>query len=274
MRARYIKLTIWVIALVVVWNLGQTYTVTNALFMFAAAGVVPGTDVALSPDAVMAVLAAVLSLALMLIFGTNITRGLRRLFARADTMQFAEHSLAAAQPVQVVAPLTTRPSMPVVEAAPAPAAVAVASPPVVVIALPRRPSKTLLLLRVVFGMVAMTLRAQTLWLRKHFPRALAAVLREIDSVRIGLRRIAKIIHRDCIRLAIFICRAAIRFWRWAEPYLRRFDSWLGIHFHRYLAAAKRTDAVKLGMHFGRETGKVFAGVREELRAVWSRVSEK
>lgn len=280
MRARYIKITLWVVALIVGWNLGQSYTVTNSLFLFAAAGVVPGTNIALGPDEVMLTLASVLTLAVLLIFWANIRRGLVRLFRRVSVAEPVD--TPAAQPVMAAAVVTPDATAVVAEEAPAKPVKAKrdAPKPVVVIEPPKRPSKVLFLLRVAAGVVAMTVRSWFAKLRsrlqKYSPKVAAFVQRAYLVAAQTVRRGSAIIRREFVGLAIVTGRAAVRTWRWAEPYLRRFDAWLGVQYHRAIAATRRKETYKLVASFGREMRKVFVDtrdqVRSQVRSAWLRVS--
>src|SRR2546421_1855774 len=108
MRARYVKIILWIVAMAIVWDLGQSYTVTNSLFVFAAAGVVPGTNIVLQPDQVLWLLGSVLALAVALIFGTNMARGLRGLVRRAPAMPLLAEETAAVSPLENNVSATTK----------------------------------------------------------------------------------------------------------------------------------------------------------------------
>ena len=187
MRARYIKILVWVVALIVVWNLGQTYTVANSLFVFAAAGVIPGTSIALNPNQVLLCLASMLFVSVLLIFSTNISRGVRRLYAVWKRRTAAVET--SAQPRPVLAEVAMAPIVVSAVAGPTPKATrkkASKTPkpqPVVVIKAPKRPSKALLLLHIAGTLVALVTRSTAARVRAHFPRLAAALAKAATAVR-------------------------------------------------------------------------------------------
>ncbi|HEX7963113.1 MAG TPA: hypothetical protein VF466_00835 [Candidatus Saccharimonadales bacterium] len=284
MRARYIKIIIWVLALCVVVELGQTYTVTNSLFVFAAAGVIPGTNITLNPDQVMSLLVAVLALAVVFIFGTNIVRGFRAVAAllrrqKADL----EPAVAAAEDEVISAD-----SEAMIDAAPMPMPLDAVEPepqPIVVVRRPRRPSRVLLLLHVLGSLLGMGFAAAVSAARAHTPR-LAAVISSVargiaavagamwQRLRAVAGRVAHELRWALIRAAIVVCRTAIGGWRRAEPYLRRFDAWLGVQYHRILAAIRRNETYKLAANLVREAGRVVTNVRDEARSRFTRFAQK
>src|SRR5262245_36587180 len=115
MRARYIKIILWASALVGVWELGRSDAATNALFLFATVGLIPGTDKTLAPQQVFVALGVFLVLMVLLIFSTNIVRGVRRLVGRGAAVG-PEHPavpqgpiVAAPQPSAVVVAIPAPP---------------------------------------------------------------------------------------------------------------------------------------------------------------------
>jgi hypothetical protein len=297
-RARFITFIIWVVALAAVWKLGQSSAVADSLFEFAASGAVPGTDIVLAPDQVMWLLAGVLALAVALIFGTNIGRGIRALYRRAMRVPVLDPAEAQALAAESAAGSAAAVMpMPVPEvAAVKPARVkkgkAGKPQPVIIIEPPKKPSRVLFLLHVAAVTVGVTLRSQGARIKEHSPKLVAAVAQFARRVAVGLRimyeravaaaaRAAGVARRTIVRTAIAIGRAAIRFWHWAEPYLRTFDAWLGMHYKRGLDAGrasaadlKRTEGAKIALGFTREIGKIVASAREQARTLWARVAEK
>lgn len=282
MRARYIKIIIWVLALCVVVELGQTYTVTNSLFVFAAAGVIPGTNVTLNPDQVMLLLAAVLALAVVFIFGTNIVRGFRAIAALLRWQKTGPEPAAAGTDIAAASAEAEA----LIDAAPMPLDVAQPEPqPVVVIRGPKRPSRALLLLHVLGSLIGIGFAGVVSAARVHTPR-LAAIIssaaRGIAVVAVAVwQRLRTVAGRAAhelrwalIRATIVVCRAAISMWRWAEPYLRRFDVWLGVQYHRIMAATRRNETYKLAANLAREAGRVVASVRGEVRSRFIRFAQK
>jgi hypothetical protein len=278
MQARHFKIILWVSALIVVWQLGRSDVVLNALFLFAAAGVVPGTDIVLQPNEVFWTLGTLLGVAVLLIFATNLRRGIIALFRRRPagaeaplpTEQFAEP-----EPI-VMAPL----KMKKVRAS------KVVKPKVVVVIKPvRHPSKLALMLRVFFGALRLRTSEAGSNLRKHYPRFAGAfgkvwhdVSRTARAAVLAANRAAaaagRMLRRQLIKLAVYIGRQSIHLWAWAEPHLRMFDYWLGVQYHSYLDSAKHNETVKSVAHVKSEIAKVIASARTEIRAVVARAVEK
>lgn len=272
MRARYVKFIIWVVALVLVWNLGQSYIVTNSLFMFAAAGVVPGTDIALGPDQVLLVLGLILFLATGLIFSANIYRGIGVIVARLrKTEQMAEQlvttEVVAVEQSDAATEQPDEKSKKTKRLTARAAAKAAKPKTIVVIKHYRRPNKALMFLRVAFTAAQMSFAAKMVKLQPYIVRA-----RALSGVVVG--RVLSVVRRGMVSFAIFVGRAAVKLWRWAEPYLRRFDSWLEVQCHKFVAQARKNETVKITTRMFREMGKVVTTVRSELRAALSRVTEK
>ncbi|HSW99607.1 MAG TPA: hypothetical protein VLH38_01075 [Patescibacteria group bacterium] len=268
MSARYIKIGLWVVALVGAWELGRSYVVTNALFLFAADGVVPGTSIRLEPNQVFWVLGTMLAVAALLIFSTNIRR--------AFLFWFGSRTVTFDEPIELAPKLNKVKAVKVKTPKPV---------PVVIIKLPRKPS---LLSRVGHYIDVSFIVASTLlvaYIRKHFPRIVEAIKRGgqtfvaklrpvwqslVSHMRLGRQKV----RTYGIRMAIFICRQAIRFWRWLEPQLREFDRWLGVKYHQGLATARKNESIKSMLHVSQEARKVIALWRAEIYAVLSRVVEK
>ncbi|HSX34804.1 MAG TPA: hypothetical protein VLF62_04130 [Candidatus Saccharimonadales bacterium] len=207
MRARYIKIIVWVIALVTVWNLGQTYTVTNSLFVFAAAGVIPGTNIALNPNQVLVCLASLLAASVLLIFGTNIYRALRRLVARIK--YGAPDALPQTQPRPILAevalsPVVTAPAFGGKKKKAAKPKKTKTPQPVVIIELPKQPSRAMLLLHVASTLVGMVLRNVANGARQHFPRLAAFLLGIGQAIRRGVSR-----ELQLLGLAAKVCIAGV-----------------------------------------------------------------
>jgi hypothetical protein len=308
MQARYFKIVLWVSALIVVWQLGRSDVVLNALFLFAAAGVVPGTNIILQPNDVFWALGILLGVAVVLIFATNLRRGLLALFRRRPTETDAftpmerafepEPLVGAAAITAAVTPL----KMKKVRAA------KVAKPKVVVVIKPvRRPSKTMLMLRLFYGALGLRIAEANSNLKKHYPRFAGAVGKSWHDVKFGVRSavlavgraiaqvarqifralaatwkqseklalaMGRTLRRKFIKLAIYIGRQAVRLWNWAEPHLRLFDYWLGVQYHSYLASAKHNETVKSIAHVKSEITKVITTARTEIRAAVARAVEK
>jgi|GEM_PF-4101207 len=264
MSARYIKISLWVIALIGAWELGRSYVVTNAVFLFAADGVVPGTNRRLNPDQVFMLLGALLAVALLLIFGTNLRRVFLFWFGR-QSVKFEQ-----SEPILAEAKKTSKATKP---------------KPVVIIVFPKKPG---MLLR--FGhyldvsfIVIFTLLAT--YARRHFPRLVEAagggglfVWRRLCRTYHHTIQYINVVRQKArshaIQASIIIGRRVVKFWRWLEPYLREFDHWLGLQYHQWLNAARKNDSFKAFGRVIQEVRKVIAVWRSEIYAVLARVVEK
>ncbi len=71
-----IKVGLWLAALYAVFSLAQMPAVSNALMLFFTIGAVPGTDIVLTPRQTFIWLGVVFVVTLLLVFGTNMYRGL------------------------------------------------------------------------------------------------------------------------------------------------------------------------------------------------------
>jgi hypothetical protein len=308
MQARYFKIVLLVSALIVVWQLGRSDVILNALFLFAAAGVIPGTDIVLQPNDVFWALGVVLGVSLLLIFGTNLRRGLLALFRRGSAKTAAITPMERAfeaEPIVGAAAITaavTPLKMKKVRAA------KVAKPKVVLVIKPiRRPSKAMLMLRVFFGALGLRIGEVNANIKKHYPRFANALSKAWQDVKFGVHASALAIgraaakagrylfraavhiwkqgetlavsagrnlRRAAIKLAIYIGRHAVRLWRWAEPHFRMFDYWLGVQYHSYLDSAKHNETVKSVAHLKSEIAKIITNARTEIRAAVARAVEK
>jgi hypothetical protein len=172
------------VALKMMWD---SDAALDAIILFGTAGVVPGTGVILTPAQVYMVLAAVLVLSVLLIFGKDIWRGVRRvrarLIARHKTPLETSASAPAAQAVTpVVAPITM-------------------SKPMVVITMPAQPG---ILVRV--------------W-RNVRPKLFMAAGTALVVGITQSARLAVVVRRFLLKMY----RYGVRLWLWAEPHIRRMD---------------------------------------------------
>jgi hypothetical protein len=268
MQARYIKIVLWFCALFVVWQLGRSDVVMNSLFLFAAAGVIPGTNVVLNPDQVFWVMGSLLGLAVLLIFWTNLRRAMRFMFGRLKTGQEIAPVFFEAMPLQVV----VKPK-------------AAKSKPVIFVKLPKKPSRLGLALRALGRGVSAAFARVAAKLRRHFPRAVVLTTRGLVRVQRALavawRRgavvavhVSRLAHRTLIRQAIVIGRGVARSWAWLEPRLRLMDYWLGVQFHIAADAGARNETVKAVNNLVKEIAKIIVTARTEIRAALTRVVEK
>lgn len=264
MSARYIKISLWIVALIGAWELGRSYVVTNAVFLFAADGVIPGTNRRLDPDQVFLLLGALLAVALLLIFSTN----LRRVFLFWFGRQSAKLELKEPAPAKTrQAAKVTKPK------------------PIVVIVLPKQQgmlSRFGHYVAVSFIVISTLLAA---YARRHFPRFIMAAKRSGLWIWSKLYRVCRHairymsgarqrVRSYVIRVSIMIARRVVRLWLWLEPYLREFDRWLGLQYHQGLDVARKNDSVKASIHIIQEVRKVTATWRSEIQAVLARVVEK
>jgi hypothetical protein len=286
MQARYFKIVLWVSALIVVWQLGRSDVVLNSLFLFAAAGVIPGTNVVLQPNEVFWTLGTLLGVAVLLIFATNLRRGIIALFRRQTALEQVQQPVMA----EAIAPVAVLPAKKIkAKKAPKPKIVVVIKPV-------RRPSKLMMALRVLFGAAKLHVKQANEATAKHFPRVARAIGRAWYDVRFAVQKAAlalarvaatawrqmqkaafaagRVLRRELIKLAIYVGRSAAHLWHWAEPHFRMFDYWLGVQYHTYLDAAKHNETVKSVNHMVREIQKVIATARTEVRAALARVVEK
>jgi hypothetical protein len=83
MSTNSVNVWLWLVGVLVLLTVVQLPAVIDTLLLFAAAGVVPGTDISLSPDQTLVVLGVFLFVSSVLIFLTEVRRALRalRLFA-------------------------------------------------------------------------------------------------------------------------------------------------------------------------------------------------
>jgi hypothetical protein len=121
-----LKTSFSIAAVVAILLFVQTSTALNALLLFAAAGIVPGTHITLTPDGTLWVLGSLMALSFLLIFSGNILRGLRALWRHKpaqDTPQVVKEHQPAPSPIAAVVSKIETPK------------------PVVVITIPRQPGR-------------------------------------------------------------------------------------------------------------------------------------
>lgn len=250
-RYRYVKVVIWMVALLGVWGLGRSFAATDTLLLFAAAGVVPGTNTVLAPNQVLWLLGGLLALAVLLIFGSNLRRALQLWFGRGAFKGGPEEM----------------------------------SKPAVVIRLPKQPGLLAQTARRIRSVLASIFAAVAGSTRRHFPRVVAAATRRWQHIQQAVhatwqrrwpqaRHAQRALRAAIVSLVTVVIRYAVHFWRWLEPYLRAFDRWLGVQYHRRLAALCKSEKVKTATRLIRETSKVIANWRTEVRVVLSRVTSK
>src|SRR5579859_528414 len=122
---RTVRLGLWLVILICVWQIGLTSAVSNAFLQFYAAGVVPGTQVVLTPNEMFLLMGALLVASAALIFRSEVGK----LFRWMRKGSLAVKGDAAAPPDDSA---NIPANAPLVEPA--------ANKPVVIIRLPRKPS--------------------------------------------------------------------------------------------------------------------------------------
>lgn len=212
-----VQLGLFCATLVALKWLWENEAALNAIVLFGTAGVVPGTDIVLTPEQVYMVLGGVLFVSVVAIFWRNIVRTVRRsrTFWVASRGSVPEEGEA-------------RESSAIVPSAATPAKLPDTQPkPVVVITIPAQPSPLVKAWRVV---------------RPQLLIALAVFLKLCIK---GLGRMSVAMRR----LSLWLYRYGVRLWMWAEPRIRRFDKQIEITVkkNKDLAAALRicSTAVKV-----------------------------
>ncbi|HJQ08547.1 MAG TPA: hypothetical protein VJ836_03660 [Candidatus Saccharimonadales bacterium] len=166
---------------------------SNAILLFLAAGIIPGTGIRLSPDAAVGVIGGLAPLVIAGIFRKEIIRAGRSIMGgRRD------------KPAANVAPYVVVPvpaPKPIIRIAPVPA-----PKPAVIITIPGRP-----------GYIARAITAS----RPYIREAMAQLPALFRSIRLELVQMA--------RAAI---KQLIIYWQWLEPHIRRFDRWLEVTLKR------------------------------------------
>ena len=252
------KTILWIAALLCLWELLQKQTITDAIFNFFCAGVVPGTNIILSPDAVLRGVIGVVAFGVLLLM-------LRPVFRRRKRHELS-HVVAGgllAMAVTERAPVDVQPPAlePVagVEATPAaPLTSTMVSVPrrrngaprklrAPQLRLPRLPALPFAVIRnanlplerwqhaaarmaaIAAAAAQATLRAARKSLRWFMANATAAAADISIVVQVTAERLGK-----------YIVTQSVAFWRWLEPHLRRFDAWLEARVHATQAkVAKR-----------------------------------
>jgi hypothetical protein len=262
MRARYIKIILWASALLAVWELGRSDAVTNALFLFATVGVVPGTNVVLSPEQVYVVLGAILAVSILLIFGSNIIRGIHALFT-------GRISLDEPEPATISGPVP---------------ATETPQPQAVVVMLPAQPGRLSMAWRRTLGVLVVGTLLLISWMQRRYPHAMTRLNAARSKAASGMRatwqaakpRLRHLLAsaRIWLRIAKELALAtAVHLWYWLEPRLHQFDRWLEKQFHRGVGVAERNETVVALRPFFREFNRMVNGWVASLRAMLGRLPE-
>jgi hypothetical protein len=259
------KAVLWFGVLLCVWELFRNQRILESFFVFLTVGVIPGTEVKLSADAVLNLLPVVFGLIVLLIFRKEAMRGLRALWrwgrprrpaasprGRQRVRRPADEQAADARDIAAFGAL----GRPIVAAAAAAAPYEAVTVQSVMMAPEERK------LHRMSGSVHPALRSPFKkrfhtfmhradmrlgrwlnttgyyggfaweWLSVHSGR----LWRKVRRVTATTWRIIKIEAAVLWRLS---CRLATRLWRWLAPYLWRFDAWLGVQFHQLVREIRR-----------------------------------
>ncbi|MET0779456.1 MAG: hypothetical protein ABWY71_01340 [Candidatus Saccharimonadales bacterium] len=207
-KKTFLKLGLICAILYGLWRLWENDAAVNAFILFCTAGIVPGTNVELTPEQVYIVLGSILFVAIMLIFAKEVLRDIRAV--RSAWRNWRQKAIMATGEHHIVEEVTAAHSVTVTgtDLQPQTAAFAERKPegsaPVVVIALPRQP-----------GIFARMWRATR-------PKLIIAVGATLETILKAADRTAVLASRGSLQLY----RYGMQFWLWVEPYLRRFDKWL------------------------------------------------
>ena len=263
MTDRTIKIILWVITLGAAWDLGRSI---DSLLLFAVSGVVPGTNRALTPNQSLIFSGVFLFISLLLIFSTNMRRALKRAFGyRAEDE--AEDVVEAVVPV--VAKKTRKK----------------ATKPAVVYETPKQPGFLVTITRRLIERLGQVALYTARIIEKRFPSFAAACVRLGKRIEARLtalygrvvalaKRVQKKAYHFAVAMSMLATMEAIRFWHWAEPYLRRTDDWLGKQYKAAIAELRKNDTVKAAIRLSHETDKVVMGWRDDAKQALSRVIEK
>jgi hypothetical protein len=236
------------------WRLWESDAVINAVILFSTAGVVPGTNIVLSPEQVYIVLGTILIVSILVIFHKEFKRDARAVRTAWRQWRTRGGSLAAAEVVtegivaEAEAEVQAKPSgvrarkKPEVLPVAAVAAAVTGERPAVVIPVATGPS-----------------RMQLLW-RMVRPRLIIAL-------GVTLETIIKVADRSVVwtsRASMRVYGRCVRAWLWTEPHFRRFDAWL----ERTL---KRNKDVAAMLHLWGEFLKLVNAHIAELRARLTRI---
>jgi hypothetical protein len=240
------------------WRLWENDAVINAVILFSTAGVVPGTDIVLTPEQVYIVLGAILLLSIFVIFAKEIKRDVRAVRAAWRHWRERGGGLAAAEAVteeivaeaEVEARNTSRRSrkaakLAVAQATLPVAAVAAAATgerPAVVIAVQQGPGRWQLLWRMVRPRLIIAVGA-----------TLEMIIKAADHSVVWASRATMLAYGKCVQA-----------WLWVEPYLRRFDA-------RIEHTLKGNKDIAAMLHLWSELLKLMNARIAELRARFTRI---
>lgn len=222
------KVVLWCLGLIVLWEVLQSNAVLEALLTFGFAGVIPGTGIVLSPDAVI----MVTGIALLLVFAAIILRALLKRPKERIPANVERATQAIEHPYVGLAPIAEHQLVTAVASA----------------AAPQKPMQPTVWFR-------MRARLHTVWARmeQSFLHYSGIVLTWLDKqmpiVARFLRRVGQIVwaiglivfvfsRKWAIIGARFVQKYAKQLWVWLVPYLWKFDEWLELKVRAFTKWAR------------------------------------
>jgi len=206
------KLILWAAALLCAWELLQKQTVMDAILAFCFAGVVPGTRLVLSPDAVIRIATGALAMGGLLLCIKPVAHVVKR--RRLSSAAAAVAVVLATAPAPISSPDTTTLSK-TKAATPRPSR-------------PVRKFNLRVSLRLPKWAKALV-GAQTNLAKQVRPRALLALqsLNRLALHGVKVCGVGMVAGRTAtVRFAKFMTVKSVALWRWADPHFRQFDAWL------------------------------------------------
>lgn len=233
------KIFFWITVLLLVWSLFVNPTIFDSILTFCLAGVVPGTDTVLSPNAVIAIVGGTLGFIVLLIVGIPILRRLigRRQIGR-ERLPEGAHITVKSAPHQklggvVIASLEEG-------KLPTPATADIAEAPVVVTDLaPKQTQKSPLAVKAVAALVLLRGKVhiftkQAIPMLYKFDRVARIIIRhESRNFKQFAKQTFAVLKKHTIIAAGWTATQMIAFWAWLKPRINRFDAWLAKQFRPY-----------------------------------------
>ncbi len=231
------KIALWIVLIICAWQFLPLDRVVESFLLFLFGGKVPGTNIILSPNAVIVTVGIALGLGALLL----IIKALRHAL-RDPGEHFAVHGHQAELPQ---------------------ASFRESAMPATLAAVPTDTTNTTTIDGREYAIPQFVVQAlvanlptdipEPVW-RKRFKAYAAAtqqwLVKSAKTVRIHTINITRIIWLCCIIAFVIIRRAAITasryiarqsiiFWRWVSPYLWQFDAWLGKQYRKLRKEAFR-----------------------------------
>lgn len=222
------KAVLWFLGLLILWEVLQSNAVLEAFLTFGFAGVIPGTNIVLSPNAVIMVTGITLVLiCIAIILGVLLKRPKNRVPANlervAEAVAVEQAALTPAMPSAAAAVSSSTPH------APKPAAPGLLMRTwgrVRAIALPVEQQ----LLRISGVVMA--------WLDQKMP-IVGRVLHRAMQITWALGVIIFVFVRKWTIIASRWTRKYVRlFWQWLVPYMWKFDTWLELRVRAFTKWAR------------------------------------